>query len=86
VHGGEETGKGNTVHEALGVEGRQSERALAHVQQALRKPDHEEVVGLLVVVGRQTPQQLGRTRVVGAGGDQVWTLYGSQRQLGVRVV
>jgi hypothetical protein len=56
------------------------------VQKALGEPDDKEVVGLLVVVGRQAPQQLGRARVVGARGDQAQAEDGALRHLGIGVV
>ena len=56
---------GSPAHDGpVGEEGVDGDRALAHVHEALRDADHEQTVGLLVVVARELSEHLRQPCIV----------------------
>ena len=63
-----------------------ADHALPHVHQSLRDSDHEEAVGLLVVVTCQLPEHLTESSVVGARANETHGKDSVQSNLKIAVV
>mmetsp|Transcript_15417 Transcript_15417/g.38392 ORF Transcript_15417/g.38392 Transcript_15417/m.38392 type:complete len:468 (-) Transcript_15417:1687-3090(-) len=70
----------------VGVVGVQPQQALAHVHKTLRDAHHEQLRGVLVVVGREVAQHARQARVVGARAHEAQRQDGGARHLAVQVV
>jgi len=68
--GQQTSGRDTRKHAALSVEGAEGKCALSCVKETLGDTDHEEGVGVAVVVRGKLPEELCKSGVVGSGTDQ----------------